>query len=198
MIGGLFKLVCDRLFSPFNALGARIGLRKIHINLFELGVACASGCAYAVAWIPAGWVLLIVHGFLDYYDGGTRRTGLRDMHDYRFLGWDTHIVADKASEVAIFIGLAIGGIVPAWIAAIALASSLGVTVFGQALKRKGLVNLRRSMFDRAARFIAIAVLGIHMDYTVALIVVCGMNGAIFVQRAVELVRVKNADSGKTG
>jgi hypothetical protein len=58
MIGGLFKLISDRLFSPLNVLGARLGLTKIQINLMELGVATASGCAYAVAWIPAGWVLL--------------------------------------------------------------------------------------------------------------------------------------------
>lgn len=190
MIGSLFKLVCDWLCSPINVLGARIGLRKIHINLLELAVACASGIAYALAWIPVGWVLLIAQGFLDYYDGGTRRTGLRDMRDYRFLGWDTHILADKASEAVIFLGLAIGGIVPAWIAAIALASSLGVTVFGQALKRKGLVSLKRSIFDRAARIIAIVVLGFLVNYTIALLIVCGMNGVIFVQRIFESVRAK--------
>ena len=190
MIGALFKLISDRLFSPVNVLGARIGLSKIHINLLEIGIACVSGIAYALAWIPAGWALLIIHGFLDYFDGGTRRTGLRDMRDYRFLGMDTHILADKASEVVIFIGLAIGGIVPAWIVGIALASSLGVTIFGQILKRLWHVDLKRSIFDRAARIIAIVVLGLLVNYTIALLVVCGMNGIIFLQRIVEFTRVK--------
>jgi phosphatidylglycerophosphate synthase len=114
------------------------------------------------------------------------------MRDYRFLGWDTHILADKASEAVIFIGLAIGGIVPAWLAAIALASSLGITLYGQALKRRGLVHLRRSIFDRAARIIAIVALGFLVNYTIALIVVCAMNCVLFAQRALEGFRAKKS------
>jgi phosphatidylglycerophosphate synthase len=187
VIGTLVKAFGDRFFSPVNTRCAKSGITKIQINLLAIATGCASGIAYAAAWAQVGWALLVVHGFLDYFDGGTRRTGVRSMQEFRFFGWDTHVVADKAGEVAIFAGLAIGGIVSPWLALLALASSLGVTIFGQILQKQEKIDLERSLFERADRILVILILGFLVNYSIALIVVCGMNAVLFVQRSVESV-----------
>jgi phosphatidylglycerophosphate synthase len=182
MIGGLVKNFGDRFFSPVNARAARSGITKPQINALEFAAGCASGIAYAVAFIPAGWVLLLIHGFLDYFDGGTRRTGMRSTADHTILGLDTHVLVDKGSEAVLFTGMAVGTIVPPWVAILALASSLAVTVIGQYLQKTRDYSPEHTIFDRADRILCILVIGVAVNYSAALILVCGMNGIIITQR----------------
>lgn len=185
MIGKLVKAFGDRYFSPVNKTCSRLGVTKAQVNLLEIAAGCAAGIAYAAGWAWAGWALLVAHGFLDYLDGGTRRTRERSMKGYRLWGWDTHVIADKIGDVAVCVGLALGGLADPWLALLALASSVGVTVFGQLLKRRGLIYLPASIFERADKVLTILVIGPVAGYSVALLLVCGMNAVLFAQRTLE-------------
>lgn len=195
MIGSLVKRFGDRYLSPVNTRWARHGVTKARVNLLELLAGCASGLAFAIPSATVGWILLLMHGFLDYFDGGTRRTGLRMQEERRLFGMDTHIVVDKVSETALFCGLLAGGLVPAWLALTALGTSLLVTVFGRCLLRRGCPSLEHTLFDRADRIIGILVIGLLVNYPVALIAVCVMNGITILQRILELGKSIPAGQG---
>jgi hypothetical protein len=182
MIGDLCRRIGDRLFSPVNTACARWGVRKGEINALCLATGVLSGAFYALALAPGGWILLVCHGFFDYLDGGTRRTGLRNQQEPRIFGLDTHVAVDKLGEVAVFSGLAFGGIASPWLAVAALGSSLIVTAYGRLLSRRGQAYPEHSIFDRADRVLAILIIGPLAGYEVSLIAVVLMNGVIIGQR----------------
>jgi len=185
MIGDLVRKAGDRLFAPVNAGASWFGITKTGINLLELAAGCAVGLAFATSLAGAGWLLLLCHGFLDYLDGGTRRTGLRSGWELRPLGIDTHVAVDKISEVAMFAGMTAGSLAPFWLALAALAGSLAGTIFGQLLLRRGLSGLEHTIFDRADRIIGILAIAPLLGYSAALAASCAMSGITIFQRAHE-------------
>jgi phosphatidylglycerophosphate synthase len=187
MLGKLVRKAGDRAFRPINAGLARAGVKSQWVYALALASAAASGVMFLGGRRWAGLVLLVLHGILDYLDGGLRRARGQGDQRARWLGMDAHAVVDKVSEVILFAGLAGGGWVGWPLAIGAGISSLAVTVVGGSARRWAGVDPSRALFDRADRLFVLLLAGVFRAFDTALGLVCAMNGVILLQRAVQVL-----------
>jgi archaetidylinositol phosphate synthase len=144
---------------------ASTGLSANFWTCVGLALAFASAGAYASAneifdiprWIAAiaGGVLLLVSGFFDIVDGAVARVTKQTSKKGAFLD----SISDKIAEVAIFAGIAFGGLAnPVWVMA-ALGLSLLVSYTRARAESLGVELKGIGIGERAERMLILAIIG---------------------------------------
>jgi phosphatidylglycerophosphate synthase len=100
---------------------------------------------------PLALALFVAHGFFDYLDGALRRTVPSLATDSPTRAERSHAVADKLSEGAIFLGIALGQYAAWWLAAAAMVASVAATCVGFVVLRATGIPRSRAFFDRTDR-----------------------------------------------
>jgi len=132
-----------------------------------------------------GGILLLVSGFFDVVDGQVAKvTGKISKKGSYF-----DSMFDKIAEVAIFLGILVGGYVEPYLVLLAITLSLLVSY---ARAKSDAINIKLQgvgIGERAERLLVIAIIGIigYMEYAVVIVVI--IAGITLIQRMV--VTAKN-------
>ncbi len=188
----------DSLKPTLEKIGnsfARTGLPPNFWTCVALFFAFASAITYGLSiefGLIIGGILLLVSGFFDIVDGQvasvTKKTSKR--------GGFLDSVFDKIAEVAIFLGILIGGFAEPYLVFLAITLSLLVSYTRSRAESLG-INLQGiGIGERAERLLVIAIIGIiggiiseikFMEYAVIIVII--IAGITFIQRIV--VTAKN-------
>ena len=127
-----------------------------------------------------GGILLLVSGFFDMVDGQVARVTGKTSKKGEYLD----SMFDKISEVAIFLGILIGGYAEPYLVLLAITLSLLVSY---ARAKSDLINIKLQgigIGERAERLLVIAIIGIigFMDYAVIIVVI--IAGITLIQRMI--------------
>jgi len=144
-------------------------------------IAFASAIVYGLNLefaLIIGGILLLVSGFFDIVDGQVARVTQKTSKKGAFLD----SIFDKIAEVAIFLGILIGGYAEPYLVLLAITLSLLVSYTraraeSLAIKLQGI-----GIGERAERLIVIAVIGMigFMDYAVMIVII--IAGITLIQR----------------
>ncbi len=132
-----------------------------------------------------GGILLLVSGFFDVVDGQVAKvTGKTSKKGSYF-----DSMFDKIAEVAIFLGILVGGYVEPYLVLLAITLSLLVSY---ARAKSDAINIKLQgvgIGERAERLLGVAIIGIigYMEYAVVIVVI--IAGITLIQRMV--VTAKN-------
>ena len=162
---------------------AATGLSPNFWTFVGLGFALTAAVVYGMgieSGLIIGGVLLLVSGFFDMVDGQVARIIGKTSKKGEYLD----SMFDKISEVAIFLGILIGGYVEPYLVLLAITLSLLVSY---ARAKSDLINIKLQgigIGERAERLLVIAVIGIigFMDYAVLIVVI--IAGVTLIQRMV--------------
>ena len=167
---------------------ASTGLSPNFWTVVGLVFAITSSIVYGMGieyGLIIGGILLLVSGFFDMVDGQvarvTRKTSIKGSYlDSMF---------DKIAEVAIFLGILIGGYAEPYLVLLAITLSLLVSY---ARAKSDAINIKLQgigIGERAERLLAIAIIGIigFMEYAVIIVVI--IAGVTLIQRMI--VTAKN-------
>lgn len=154
-----------------------------------LGFAFASAAVYGMnsqiqnAAIFGG-ILLLISGFFDVVDGQVARATNKVSKKGGFLD----SVFDKIAEVAIFLGIMIGGFADPILVFLAITMSLLVSYSRSRAESLGVKLQGIGMGERAERLLVIAIIGIagFMNYAVLIVVI--IAAITFIQRIVVTAR----------
>lgn len=152
-----------------------------------------TGIGIAVAFVSAlvyglnlefaliiGGILLLVSGFFDIVDGQVARVTQKTSKKGALLD----SIFDKIAEIAIFLGILIGGYAEPYLVFLAITLSLLVS-YTRARAESLEIKLQGiGIGERAERLLVIAVIGIigFMDY--AVMIVIGIAGITLIQRII--------------
>ena len=188
---GSLKPTLEKIGHSF----ARTGLSPNFWTSVALFFAFASAIAYGLSiefGLIIGGILLLVSGFFDIVDGQVARVTKKTSKRGGFLD----SVFDKIAEVAIFLGILIGGFAEPYLVFLAITLSLLVSYTRSRAESLG-INLQGiGIGERAERLLVIAILGIiggiiseikFMEYAVIIVII--IAGITFIQRIV--VTAKN-------
>lgn len=176
----------DSLRPALEKMGkgfASTGLSANFWTFVGLGFALLSAVVYGVGMefgLIIGGVLLLVSGFFDMVDGQVARVTGKTSKKGEYLD----SMFDKIAEVAIFLGILVGGYVEPYLALLAITLSLLVSY---ARSKSDIVNIKLQgvgIGERAERLLAIAIIGIigFMDYAVIIVVI--IAGITLMQRMI--------------
>lgn len=191
----------DSLQPTMQKLGSGFASTGLSANFWTgvgLALAFVAAGAYASAndifdvpiWIAAiaGGILLLVSGFFDMVDGAVARVTKQVSKKGAFLD----STFDKIAEVAIFVGVAIGGLAnPVWVI-IALGLSLLVSYTRARAESLGIELKGTGIGERAERMLILAIIGmipfgrefLLEDMNWAVIIVAIVAGITLIQRIV--------------
>ena len=169
---------------------AATGLSPNFWTVVGLVIALASAVVYAMGMefgLIIGGILLLVSGFFDMVDGQVARVTGKTSKKGEYLD----SMFDKISEVAIFLGILVGGYAEPYLVLLAITLSLLVSY---ARAKSDLINIKLQgigIGERAERLLVIAVIGIFgfMDYAVVIVVI--IAGITLIQRMI--YTAKNID-----
>ena len=131
-----------------------------------------------------GGIVLLVAGFFDIVDGQVARVSQKVTKSGGFLD----SIFDKIAEVAIFLGILVGGFAEPYLVFLAITFSLLVSYTRSKAESLG-VNLRGiGIGERAERLLVVAIIGIigFMEYAIIIVII--IAGITFIQRTVVTVR----------
>jgi archaetidylinositol phosphate synthase len=162
---------------------AATGLSPNFWTFVSLGFALIAAVVYGMGiefGLIIGGILLLVSGFFDMVDGQVARITGKTSKKGEYLD----SMFDKISEVAIFLGILIGGYAEPYLVLLAITLSLLVSY---ARAKSDLINIKLQgigIGERAERLLVIAVIGIigFMDYAVLIVVI--IAGVTLIQRMV--------------
>ena len=162
---------------------AATGLSPNFWTVVGLVIALASAVVYAMGMefgLIIGGILLLVSGFFDMVDGQVARVTGKTSKKGEYLD----SMFDKISEVAIFLGILVGGYAEPYLVLLAITLSLLVSY---ARAKSDLINIKLQgigIGERAERLLVIAVIGIFgfMDYAVIIVVI--IAGITLIQRMI--------------
>ncbi len=188
---GSIKPTLEKIGHSF----ARTGLPPNFWTCVALFFAFASAITYGLSiefGLIIGGILLLVSGFFDIVDGQVARVTKKTSKRGGFLD----SVFDKIAEVAIFLGILIGGFAEPYLVFLAITLSLLVSYTRSRAESLG-INLQGiGIGERAERLLVIAIIGIiggiiseikFMEYAVIIVII--IAGITFIQRIV--VTAKN-------
>ena len=169
---------------------AATGLSPNFWTVVGLIIALASAVVYGMGMefgLIIGGILLLVSGFFDMVDGQVARVTGKTSKKGEYLD----SMFDKISEVAIFLGILVGGYAEPYLVLLAITLSLLVSY---ARAKSDLINIKLQgigIGERAERLLVIAVIGIFgfMDYAVVIVVI--IAGITLIQRMI--YTAKNID-----
>jgi archaetidylinositol phosphate synthase len=156
--------------------------------LVGLVFALASALVYGLSiefGLIIGGILLLVSGFFDMVDGQVARVTGKTSKNGSYLD----SMFDKIAEVAIFLGLLIGGYAEPYLVMLAITLSLLVSY---ARAKSDALNVKLQgvgIGERAERLLVIAIIGIIGYMEPAVIIVVVIAGITLVQRMI--VTAKN-------
>ena len=162
---------------------ASTGLSPNFWTVVGLIIALSSAVVYGMGiefGLIIGGVLLLVSGFFDMVDGQVARVTGKTSKKGEYLD----SMFDKISEVAIFLGILVGGYAEPYLVLLAITLSLLVSY---ARAKSDLINIKLQgigIGERAERLLVIAIVGIigFMDYAVVIVVI--IAGITLVQRMI--------------
>ena len=162
---------------------AATGLSPNFWTVVGLVIALSSAVVYGMGMefgLIIGGVLLLVSGFFDMVDGQVARVTGKTSKKGEYLD----SMFDKISEVAIFLGILVGGYAEPYLVLLAITLSLLVSY---ARAKSDLINIKLQWIgigERAERLLVIAVIGIFgfMDYAVVIVVI--IAGITLIQRMI--------------
>ena len=166
---------------------ASTGLSPNFWTSVGLGFAFLSSIVYGLGiefGLIIGGVLLLVSGFFDMVDGQVARvTGKTSK-----IGSYLDSMFDKIAEVAIFMGILIGGYAEPYLVFLAITLSLLVSY---ARAKSDIINIKLQgvgIGERAERLLVIAIIGIigFMEYAVIIVVI--IAGITLIQRMITTAR----------
>jgi len=162
---------------------AATGLSPNFWTVVGLIIALASAVVYGMGMefgLIIGGILLLVSGFFDMVDGQVARVTGKTSKKGEYLD----SMFDKISEVAIFLGILVGGYAEPYLVLLAITLSLLVSY---ARAKSDLINIKLQgigIGERAERLLVIAIIGIigFMDYAVIIVVI--IAGITLIQRMI--------------
>lgn len=162
---------------------ASTGLSANFWTFVGLGFALVSAVVYGMGiefGLIIGGVLLLVSGFFDMVDGQVARVTGKTSKKGEYLD----SMFDKISEVAIFLGILVGGYAEPYLVLLAITLSLLVSY---ARAKSDIINIKLQgigIGERAERLLVIAIIGIigFMDYAVIIVVI--IAGITLIQRMI--------------
>lgn len=167
---------------------ASTGLSPNFWTLICLVFALASALVYGLGLefgLIIGGILLLVSGFFDMVDGQVARITGKTSKKGSYLD----SMFDKIAEVAIFLGLLVGGYAEPYLVMLAITLSLLVSY---ARAKSDALNIKLQgvgIGERAERLLVIAIIGIIGYMEPAVIIVVIIAGITLVQRMI--VTAKN-------
>ncbi len=162
---------------------ASTGLSANFWTFVGLGFALVSAFVYGMGiefGLIIGGILLLVSGFFDMVDGQVARITGKTSKKGEYLD----SMFDKISEVAIFLGILVGGYAEPYLVLLAITLSLLVSY---ARAKSDIINIKLQgigIGERAERLLVIAIIGIigFMDYAVIIVVI--IAGITLIQRMI--------------
>ena len=181
----------DTLKPALEKMGrgfAATGLSPNFWTAVGLGFALLSAVVYGMGvefGLIIGGVLLLVSGFFDMVDGQVARVTGKTSKKGSYLD----SMFDKIAEVAIFLGILVGGYAEPYLVFLAITLSLLVSY---ARAKSDIINVKLQgigIGERAERLLVIAIIGTigFMDYAVIIVVI--IAGITLIQRMI--VTTKN-------
>ena len=162
---------------------ASTGLSANFWTAVGLGFAFASAIVYAIHLeysFVLGGILLLVSGFFDIVDGQVARITGKISKKGAFLD----SVFDKIAEVAIFLGILIGGYSQGYLVLLAIGLSLLVSYTRARAESLGVQLQGIGIGERAERLLVIAIIGMIGFLNYAVLIVIIIAGITFVQRII--------------
>jgi len=150
-----------------------------------VGLAFAFVSAFIYGWsvefsLIIGGIVLLIAGFFDIVDGQVARVSKKITKSGGFLD----SVFDKIAEVAIFLGILVGGFAEPYLVFLAITFSLLVSYTRSRAESLGVKLQGIGIGERAERLLVIAIVGIigFMEYAVIIVII--IAAITFIQRIV--------------
>ena len=150
-----------------------------------IGLIFAFVSAFIYGWnaefaLIIGGVVLLVAGFFDIVDGQVARVSQKVTKSGGFLD----SVFDKIAEVAIFLGILVGGFAEPYLVFLAITFSLLVSYTRSRAESLGVKLQGIGIGERAERLLVIAIVGIigFMEYAVIIVII--IAAITFIQRVI--------------
>jgi len=171
--------VLEKVGKGFAATGLSPNFWTVVGLVIALSAAVVYGMGVEFGLIIGG-VLLLVSGFFDMVDGQVARVTGKTSKKGEYLD----SMFDKISEVAIFLGILVGGYAEPYVVLLAITLSLLVSY---ARAKSDLINIKLQgigIGERAERLLVIAIIGIigFMDYAVIIVII--IAGITLIQRMI--------------
>ena len=165
----------ENMKPQLQKIGTTFAATGLSANFWTgLGLAFAFSSAIAYAWdfelaLIVGGALLLVSGFLDLVDGQVARIIKTTSNRGAFLD----SVFDKIAEVAIFLGILIGGYSEGYLVMLAITLSLLVSYTRARAESFGIKLQGIGIGERAERLLVVAIVGMigFMDYAILIVIV---------------------------
>jgi archaetidylinositol phosphate synthase len=190
----------DSLQPLLEKIGSGFAATGLSPNFWSgvsLFFAFVSGMVYGLNFefsLIIGGIFLLVSGFFDIVDGQVARISKKTSKKGGFLD----SVFDKIAEVAIFLGILIGGYAqPHWIL-VAITLSLLVSYTRARAESLGIKLQGVGIGERAERLLVIAIIGIFggifqmtefMEYAIYIVIV--ISGITLIQRIIVTTKKLN-------
>ncbi len=176
---GTLQPTLEKIGKVFASTGLSPNFWTFVGLLFALTSAVVYGMGIEFGLVIGG-VLLLVSGFFDMVDGQVARVTGKTSKKGSYLD----SMFDKIAEVAIFVGLLIGGYAEPYLVMLAITLSLLVS-YARAKSDSLNINMQGiGIGERAERLLVIAIIGIigYMEHAVVIVVV--IAGITLVQRMI--------------
>lgn len=181
---GILQPTLEKIGKAFASTGLSPNFWTVVGLVFALVAALVYGLSIEFGLIIGG-ILLLVSGFFDMVDGQVARVTGKTSQKGSYLD----SMFDKIAEVAIFLGLLIGGYAEPYLVMLAITLSLLVSY---ARAKSDALNIKLQgvgIGERAERLLVIAIIGIIGYMEPAVIIVVIIAGITLVQRMI--VTAKN-------
>ncbi len=181
---GILQPTLEKIGKAFTSTGLSPNFWTLVGLVFALASALVYGLGLEFGLIIGG-ILLLVSGFFDMVDGQVARITGKTSQKGSYLD----SMFDKIAEVAIFLGLLVGGYAEPYLVMLAITLSLLVSY---ARAKSDALNIKLQgvgIGERAERLLVIAIIGIIGYMEPAVIIVVVIAGITLVQRMI--VTAKN-------
>ena len=181
---GILQPTLEKIGKAFASTGLSANFWTLVGLVFALASALVYGLGIEFGLIIGG-ILLLVSGFFDMVDGQVARATGKTSQKGSYLD----SMFDKIAEVAIFLGLLVGGYAEPYLVMLAITLSLLVSY---ARAKSDALNIKLQgvgIGERAERLLVIAIVGIIGYMEPAVIIVVVIAGITLVQRMI--VTAKN-------
>ena len=176
----------DSLQPHLEKIGKSFASTGISPNGWSsIGLTFAFASAFIYGWniefsLIIGGIVLLVSGFFDIVDGQVARVSQKTTRFGGFLD----SVFDKIAEVAIFLGILVGGFAEPYLVFLAITFSLLVSYTRSKAESLGVKLRGIGIGERAERLIVIAIIGIigFMEYAIIIVII--IAGITIIQRIV--------------